>query len=92
MSRIIDKYNFDGNEYAIVDDGNGAPLRLVALGTVRDEPAPLIPPEPAPLVMGGQGRDDYSAAKDAEGGGVVLTVAVLAGLFIVLVIALAFFV
>jgi len=84
MSRIIDKYKFDGNEYAIVDDGNGAPLRLVALGTVRDEPAPLV--------LGGQGRDDYNADDDAEGGGVVLTVAVLAGLFIVLIIALAFFV
>jgi hypothetical protein len=88
MSRIIDKYKFDGNEYAIVDDGNGAPLRLVALGTVREEPTPLIP-EPTPLVMGGQGRDD---SDDAEGGGVALTVCVLAGLFIVLIVALAFFV
>ena len=57
MSSIITKYRHDGNEYAIVDDGNGAPLRLVALGTVRDEPAPLIL-EPV-RECEGQGRDGF---------------------------------
>ena len=89
--KVLNKFRGEGGKlYATVENNDGS-ISTKLLRTEPVEPVELVTPEPV-RECEGQGRDGFDIADDAEGGGVVLTVAVLAGLFIVLVIALAFFV